>query len=284
MTVSSFSKIITEEQREQAIKLAEKIDMGEQELFQNSFHETSDSKTISRLIYNSDDHKGLFYACISEGELHIAISFEPDIPDALTEDMNKLIYDIKLKNRELCEVWVAGDNLKLIKNLSDVFNVTPSVSCYEMIIPKAQWHMRNSECTDLLCKTYEPEEAYKYAEMLQRSLAHVCCEGEFVDHVEEHSKQWKKINLEGGFNAWYKNNFLVGISIIVENEIDFIAVSEEFQQKGIGQYILNSSLYKIFEQGYDFAYLYVVSNNTKAIKFYEKNGMKSNAFSTAFKL
>ena len=73
----------------------------------------------------------------------------------------------------------------------------------------------------------------------------------------------------------YENNpvaFFAGELIFSEGSISMIAVKKEFQEKGIGKYIMNWFINLCKQKGINNIWLEVSQNNKKAIRFYENFG------------
>lgn len=59
-------------------------------------------------------------------------------------------------------------------------------------------------------------------------------------------------------------------------EIPSIYLHPDYYHKGYGKNLLTYALYKLKNDGYTNCYLWVLSENNNAIKFYEQNGFKFN--------
>ena len=51
-------------------------------------------------------------------------------------------------------------------------------------------------------------------------------------------------------------------------------VDPDYRRKGVGSQILNKTIIKLRDEGYDFAYTFLKPDDTRAIKFYEKAGFR----------
>ncbi|SFI41166.1 Ribosomal protein S18 acetylase RimI [Tindallia magadiensis] len=111
----------------------------------------------------------------------------------------------------------------------------------------------------------------------------------FLDELKE--DHW-----ESAFVDWIKDNVLTA-QILFENgksigciaygksrdkslpdwgEIVSLYLLPEYFGKGYGNKLLDSSLSDLKESGYESIYLWVLKNNRRARRFYEKNGMRCN--------
>ena len=76
-----------------------------------------------------------------------------------------------------------------------------------------------------------------------------------------------------------KNNEILGIAIILDEEknktnahLEALIIKEEYRKLHIGRTLMEEAKIKVKEDGYKYMSLKVLSNNTKALGLYEKNG------------
>lgn len=75
------------------------------------------------------------------------------------------------------------------------------------------------------------------------------------------------------------NNTILGIAIILDEEkdksnahLEALIVKEEYRKLHIGKMLMEEAKKRVKEDGYKYMSLKVLSNNTKALGLYEKNG------------
>ena len=100
---------------------------------------------------------------------------------------------------------------------------------------------------------------------------------------ENFSKPWTQDNILSSNSFSFKKVFLYGDAVIAfldsniifdEAELLMLAVKKEYQNHGIGSYILNRYLEHLKSKNIKSIYLEVSENNIKAINLYKKFGFE----------
>ena len=102
---------------------------------------------------------------------------------------------------------------------------------------------------------------------------------DFVDEKDRYLHEFRQLQEKSAFEAFWKDEILIGLYWIVGTEVDTMGVSSECQRLGYGSMILTRAIENVFWQNPDaeYAVLYAVGWNSKAQNFYRKYGMKVNA-------
>jgi ribosomal protein S18 acetylase RimI-like enzyme len=101
---------------------------------------------------------------------------------------------------------------------------------------------------------------------------------DFISQKDTYLLEFAELKEKDAFEAFWKDNQLVGLYWICGTEVDTIGVSCEFQRHGYGSLILTRAIEKVFAQNpaAEHAVLYAVGWNAKAQGFYRKYGMEVN--------
>ena len=88
-----------------------------------------------------------------------------------------------------------------------------------------------------------------------------------------------------------KNNEILGIAIILDEEknktnahLEALIIKEEYRKLHIGRTLMEEAKKKVKKDGYKYMSLKVLSNNTKVLGLYEKNGFNEYMRSMICKL
>lgn len=111
--------------------------------------------------------------------------------------------------------------------------------------------------------------------------------------TEDQKELFKEV-LNGQFGfvlAAEKDNEILGIAIILDEEkdktnahLEALIIKEEYRKLHIGRTLMEEAKKKVKEDGYKYMSLKVLSNNTKALGLYEKNGFNEYMRSMICKL
>ncbi|MDF2686431.1 MAG: family N-acetyltransferase, partial [Clostridia bacterium] len=130
-------------------------------------------------------------------------------------------------------------------------------------------------------KPFEEKYLTPTCNMLNKSLAHTFNDpnaGIFSNN-EYFLKEWVEKAKTKDCCIMLENDKIVGAYILKNSEIDFIAISTEYQGKGLGKILLHHAKKHIFETQKDEPYLYCIDRNPNALRFYLREGMKITGYS-----
>lgn len=130
----------------------------------------------------------------------------------------------------------------------------------------------------LVKKAYEENHVDEYLGLLNRAMSFFIPPHDFMLHKQAHRKAFREFQEKDTFEAFWKDDILVGLYWLEGNEVDTLAIDSAVQRQGYGSMILSCALQKIFEiTAVDYAVLYCVGWNHQAQKFYQKFGMERHS-------
>ncbi len=261
-----------------ALQIA-KIDSGERNVFLQNIN------TLNQVIFEilgEGTYDGVFSACIFEDNLRIHIACNEDT-DIYNHEICDLINEALHKSTKTSPIiWIWNDNRRIIGYIKQTFNtITGGKHDYASIefIMRREKHISNGK-QSLIIRPYEPEHIDEYLMLLDEAMTFVSPPPNFRGNKDGCMTQFKDRNDVQSFEAFWKNDELIGLYWRKNAEIDIMAVSTKHQRKGYGNIILNRAIDMVFENtDEEYAYLYAVDWNEQGQAFYKKYGMEVNGHS-----
>ena len=268
-------------QLEFAAKLVDSIDSGEGGIFRDS---ASAKSYVDCKIYE----RGVFHSCEIFGGLRVHVALSEDT-DEYNEDIAERVKESLMKTqRDSCQIWMRNENKKAIEYLIKEFNVKPNGNYFyasvEFIMRREAFHKAINQSV-LEIRPYEEDHIDDYLRLLDGSMTFIDPSSDFMGNKEHYLKHFAERSQQHSFEAFWKDDLLIGLYWRKNAEIDFLAVDVNQQRKGYGTIILTRAINRVFEKtDADFAYLYAVDRNIKGQSFYRKYGMAENGHSFWFKI
>ena len=266
------------EEENNASALIETIDKGEKWIFDGDHGSDDFGGYIDHLYYSENGVAGTYSACIYNGKLRIQIAFNTDLPDELSNHLLLLMERARKKCNTFTRIWYRPENEKLD----------------EFLFSKLPWEAKGHKTHELTARRCDflnaacvlPENIKiipfdeKYMEcmcaMLDKSLANTFDDpdtGIFKANKDYYLKDWSEKGKSGQCSIMLDNGNIAGAYILKGAEIDFIAVSTDKQNKGLGTYLLKHAIANIIANSTDDPYLYCIDRNAGALRFYLREGL-----------
>lgn len=250
--------------------ISSKIDTQDEILFCKTFK-------IDRII-------GSFFSSIYQGQLRIHAILNEE-----TEEFNKEIRQLiqasmEKSTMESGTIWVRSTSINLINDLNKHFKLTSDEEKFfyhstEYIMYKEKFNKQfDQSCLD--AKPYEEDKIDHYLKLLNDAMAFFFPPEDFIQNKADYLKEFQNFNAKFAFEAFWKEDKLVGLYWLDGSEVDTLGVSSQFERSGYGTQILTRAIENVFKQNPQATYakLYAVGWNTKAHNFYRKYGMEVNDF------
>jgi ribosomal protein S18 acetylase RimI-like enzyme len=177
-------------------------------------------------------------------------------------------------------VWVRTDKKTLTAYLGKHFGLTPDPEEFfyyssEYVMPRSKFN-QIFDGSLLTVKPYEESHIDSYLSVLADSMSFFMPPQDFFLEKPQYLKDFSELRDKSAFEAFWKNDELVGLYWLDGIEVDTMGVSSNFQRSGYGSAILTRAIEKVFQQNpeADHALLYCVGWNAKAQNFYKKYGME----------
>ena len=262
-----------------------KIDSGARSIFLET---VNTENQIEIKIFGNDKMLGVFHSGIAYERFWISISFETDTKQ-FNDELARLIRDsMKKSGFTSAMIWLRNDNRKIIEFLKKEFHIPPEGNHYyasiEFIMRRTCFAPKVEECV-LEIRSFEEKHIDKYLDMMDKSFTFADPPPKFKENKEQNAKRFAELSKANSFEAFWKDNKLVGLYWRKNAEIDFLAVDVNHQRKGYGHIILTRAIEMIFANTTDdYAYLYAVDWNSQGQSFYKKYGMEQNGHSYLLRL
>ncbi len=272
---------IPSEQLNFAVKLVDCIDSSEGGIFRDSAIAKS---YVDCKIYK----RGVLHSCEVFGGLRIHVALREDT-DEYNEDIAARVKKSLIKTqRDSCQIWLRNENKKVIEFLIKEFDAVPDGKCFyasvEFIMHREMFHKAINQSV-LEVRLYEEEHIDDYLRLLDGSMTYTDPPSDFMGNKEYYLKLFAERSQQDSFEAFWKDDLLVGLYWRKNAEIDFLAVDANQQRKGYGTIILTRAINLVFKKtDADYAYLYAVDWNIKGQSFYRKYGMAENGHSFGIKI
>jgi GNAT superfamily N-acetyltransferase len=265
-----------------AYSLIQKIDSGEANLFLE--HSNTNTDGFVYKFFDDGDNVGVFVSFPYFDVLRVQISFRDD-----TESYSDIVSDLLRKSfaesgLKKAFVWIQNENRSIIDGLQNRIEFNKKgrnnshYASVEYIMPRG--HVDKHAGRMLEIQQYDEDQIDTYLRMLDDSMDFVDSPPAYMQRREDYKKKFSKLQTLDSFEAFWKDEELVGLYWRSEAEIDVLAVTQKWQRKGFGTDILSRAIEVIMNKtDAPFAYLYCVDWNEKGQSFYEKYGMVKNGHS-----
>jgi GNAT superfamily N-acetyltransferase len=137
----------------------------------------------------------------------------------------------------------------------------------------------------LTARPYDEKYIDKYLNLLDGSMIFTDTPMNYRGNKTHYLNLFKERAAKNSFEAFWKDDELIGLYWRDNFEIDTLAVNKTHQRKGYGTDILTRAIQSVFDHtDSDFARLYAVDWNEKARMFYTKYGMEASGHSYLLKM
>ena len=248
-----------------------------------------DDTIIENIIFEKKNNDGVYILNKFSEDLYIGyISFRNnEVSDEDLLYIEKLIRNsIYIVGDKELRLNINADNEKLVAlaNQNDFANKEDSPG-YEFLytITGDEELMENRH--GLEYRDYQPELIDEYLSFLDKAFQDFNEENDnvynFTEKKDFFSRIYEKVaELEGFASFWYKGE-IVGLYTVNHygvNMVTFIGVHPDYRGYGFGSYMISYCINETMERvGGDKLYLYTFENNTRAQRFYERNGFVKTA-------
>jgi len=247
-------------------------------LHRNEKFDECGNRELAAKLMTDKEARGVFFSYTYHGVLRVYVTLDED-RDVYNDEISTLLRSsIEKSHCETGVLFVRKKTPSLIAFLEHTFHIAPSDELFfyeskKMAIHREQFN-KQFESGVLEIRPYDDSYLDDCLRIGDESLL-FCMPPSFrADEREHHQEQFRFYRGYLTFETFWNDDKLVGYYWNNKNEVDFIAVSPEYQRMGYGTIILNRAIEKIFEMtDNDIAWLIVSSFNEKACAFYVKNGM-----------
>jgi GNAT superfamily N-acetyltransferase len=224
---------------------------------------------------------GSFFSCVYQGKLRIHLVFNELTEEFDQEECDLIADSFRASGLSHGQIWLNGDDKKLIALVDERFRLEPDS---EQFFYHSVEYIMSRDCFDkrfddtvLEARHYEEECIDQYLELLNDSMSFFIPPEDFVSQKDKYLREFKELQEKGAFEAFWKDDQLVGLYWLCGTEVDTIGVSSDFQRLGYGSMILTRAIERVFAQNpaAEYAVLYAVGWNAKAQQFYRKYGMEA---------
>lgn len=276
---------MVDEDLEYARSMLLRINHSAADIFYRSYRAGRVSK---KFILEQEYNHGVFTVVEGDTFYSFQLSFENDVSDYevikfIEEELN---YIVSVQENKDIYVNFNAYNEALVNYFMEYGLVRDALGFEFYITTDSDKVNRLKDFTlrpDISAKNYEEEHSLKYLKLLDEAFRkqQIACkeEQDIFSKNHEGNKAWLKGMKENDFKTFWVNDDLVGLYIVNENYIDFIAVHPNYERKGYGSDILNYCIKdRIYENHFDNLYLATYYQNRKAQRLYLKNGFKVRGF------
>lgn len=256
-----------------------KIHIDAVKLFKESQNINSKTKNYT-YIYKDESNYGIFSTLEAKEFTVSYVSFENDLKhDDVLKEIHTYLKDI-IKKRGKKDLY-----LNIYQNNESIINYFRNYG-FKKDTTGFEFRYSSSKPISFLMplnikiRGYEEEKLNKYINVFDNAFNSLNLqENQEIDYYKNHRDSAKKMFLSsdkrGDFAAFWKNDNLLGISIIKDEYIQYIAVDREFQNKAYGTLILNYCLDKLInERKKSQVILKALACNSGAHRFYLRNGFQ----------
>jgi len=233
-----------------------------------------------KTFYENERVAGSFFSCIYDGKLriHSDLNIETGI---FNNEIAELIRNsMELAGTSSGMIWVRTNKKSLTVYLAEHFELTPDPEEFfyyssEFIMPRSKFN-KAFDCSLLTVKPYEESCIDSYLSVLADSMSFFIPPQDFFLDKPQYLKDFSDLRDKNAFEAFWKDDELVGLYWIDGIEVDTMGVSSSYQRLGYGAAILTKAIGRVFLQNpeAEHALLYCVGWNAKAQNFYRKYGME----------
>ncbi|MCL2171263.1 MAG: GNAT family N-acetyltransferase [Defluviitaleaceae bacterium] len=245
----------------------------------NEKNELGNREIESKLFYDNK-MRGVFFSYSYNGILRVYITLENDTSLYNDEIASLLRSSINKCNAPSGLLWVRKKTPKVIAFLENEFLITPSdeLFFYEsttFVMPIAKFQKEYASGM-LEIKQYEDSFLDDCLKLFNEAMLFKMPPHFYLDEREHYFEQLR-FNAENVvFETFWKDDELIGLYWLCDEEIDVIAVSAKHQRKGYGSLILTRAIEKAFQtSNKEYVWLIASNFNEKAHSFYCKYGMEA---------
>jgi len=245
---------------------------------------TITNKILFCKTFSTNKLMGSFFSCIYRGELRIHAILNEET-NAFNEEISELI-EKSMKKVGMSEgvIWLRNSSQNLVTHLCDQFVLTPKPK--QFFYHSTEYIMNRDKFKKVFdpslldVKPYEEIHIDKYLALLHDAMSFFFPPEDFFHNKEQYLKEFMEFKNKNAFEAFWKEDKLVGLYWIDGREVDTMAVASDFQRSGYGSEILTRAIEMVFSQNPEttYALLYAVGWNAKAHNFYKKYGMEKNNY------
>lgn len=228
--------------------IAYKFKLGEQR--NTGINTLCKDEIIKIQLFSTAELFGSYFSCIYKGKLRIHVVFSGDSSD-FNEEIECLIQEtIKISNILEGKIWISSENGKMIEYLNKRLNIEHDsesffYESYQLIMPKEKFIYKFDK-TILDARPYEEEHIDEYLLMLYNSMSFKIPPYNYIQEKEKFLTEFRRLREINAFEAFWKNEDLVGLYWLEGTEIDHLAVSEKYQRSGYGKQILTKAIETVF--------------------------------------
>jgi|GEM_PF-1227836 len=245
----------------------------------NMKNELNNRELESKLFYGNK-MCGVFFSYSYNGVLRVYITLENDT-NAYNDEITSLLRSsINKCNCSTGLLWVRKKTPKIIAFLENEFLLTPSdeLFFYEsttFVMPYNKFQ-KKYDSSILEIKPYEERFLDDCLNLFNEAMVFKMPPHFYLDERAHYLEQLRFNSENTVFETFWKNNELIGLYWLCDEEIDVIAVSPKHQRKGYGSLILTRAIEKAFQtSNKDCVWLIASNFNEKAHAFYGKYGMEA---------
>ena len=273
----NFRVLMNSDEMNNAAELIGKIDRGERRIFEVGESLQGFDGCLRRLYYSDGKTIGVYSSCILNNALHAAIAFNTDLPDELHNGLKDLIVEDCKYVKGKADLWYRPENIKVLEVLKAFPNTGKPNSTHELKVRSAYYNnLIPNKPDDWVLRPFELEYLDEVIDLLDSSLAHTFADTNtrpFRNNREINKKEWVSQAEWGEFDILYVSDNAAGVYILKGAEIDIIAVSPQYQRRGIGRVLLHHAVDSIKDRCDEEPFLYCVDSNSAALRFYLREGL-----------
>ena len=269
-------------------KLIGKIDSGEEHIFRENIN--TENEYYSKVFYNQNKNMiGVFFSCVYYGYLRIHIAFTEDTSMFNDEISTLITSTIQKSDLKKGRIWIKNDTKCIIDYVRMFFRITPNCGIYdytseEFIMRRANF-IKKIDDKSLVIKPFEEKYIVEYLALLDNAMDFVSPVPDYLSHKDNYLELFNEKKTENSFEAFWKDDELIGLYWRDGAEIEIMAVNNNHQRQGYGTEILTRAIdMALINTEKEFVYLYAVDWNEKGRAFYRKYGMELTAHSFSFSI
>lgn len=278
-----FRNFNNEHEEDLAAAIIATIDQGEKWIFQGAEDSPEFGGFIDKLFFTDGHTYGTYCACVYKGKLRLQIGFNTDMPLEISNELLLLISKARKNVNSFTSVWYPPSNANLEKLLSTALPWNAQGhKTYELTFVREEAIIDINVPKNIKVIPFEKKYLEAACIILDKSLSHTFDNPNtsiFLNNKHYYLQEWNEKAKNGDCCVMLEDKELVGVYILKDTEIDFIAVSIEKQSKGLGRILLHHAKEHIFNTYKKDPVLYCIDRNPDALRFYLREGMKITGYS-----
>ena len=240
----------------------------------------SDNREIESKLFYDDKMRGVFFSYTYNGMLRVYVTLENDTGIFNDEIAPLLQSSINKCNCSTGLLWVRKKTPKIIAFLENEFQITPSDELFFYESTTFVMHRdkfpKKYDNGILEIRQYEDSFLDECLQLFNEVMLFKMPPHFYLDEREHYFEQLRFNKENVVFETFWKDNELIGLYWLCDEEIDVIAVSSNHQRKGYGSLILTRAIEMAFQtSSKDCVWLIASNFNEKARSFYSKYGMEA---------